>query len=52
MSGDLGRCFQLMECEDRSLLAEWMTCWEDLVDFEVIPVITSQEAAARAAPRL
>ena len=26
--------------------------WEDLTDFEVIPVVTSAEAAASVAPRL
>jgi hypothetical protein len=35
------RCFQLMEAADEGLLREWMGNWEDLVDFEVIPVMTS-----------
>lgn len=41
------RCFQLMETEDEATLATWMAEWEDLVTFEVVPVITSAEAAAR-----
>lgn len=41
------RCFQLMATEDESALATWMAAWEDLVAFEVVPVITSAEAAAR-----
>jgi hypothetical protein len=45
---DLGTCYQLMETSDRALLDEWMGHWQDLVDFEVRPVITSQEAAKRA----
>ena len=49
---DLRRCFQIMECEDRNLLDEWMKNWNDLTDFEVIPVITSAQAAAAVAPRL
>lgn len=40
----LGRCFQLMETEDRGLLDEWMANWSDLVEFEVYPVISSAEA--------
>ena len=44
---DLTRCYQIMECADRALLDEWMRAWEDLVEFEVVPVITSPEAAAR-----
>ena len=41
------RCFQLMETDDRNLLDEWMAHWHDLVDFEVFPVLTSSEAAAK-----
>jgi hypothetical protein len=52
VSQDLSRCFQVMECEDRRLLDEWMTNWRDLVDFEVIPAMTSSEAASTLAPRL
>ena len=45
---DLGLCYQVMECADRDLLEEWIANWADLVEFEVIPVITSAEAGARA----
>ncbi|HEY8132444.1 MAG TPA: DUF3303 family protein, partial [Thermoanaerobaculia bacterium] len=41
---DLKTCYQLMECSDASSLEEWMRHWKDLVDFEVIPVLTSAEA--------
>jgi hypothetical protein len=46
---DLRLCYQVMACDDPSLLAEWMARWEDLMEFEVIPVVTSAEAAAAAA---
>jgi hypothetical protein len=49
---DLRRCFQIMECDDPSLLDRWMAQWEDLVDFDVIPVMTSDDAAASVAGRL
>jgi hypothetical protein len=49
---DMQRCWQVMECDDRRLLEEWMAAWRDLVAFEVIPVITSAEAAAAIAPQL
>lgn len=39
------RCFQLMKCPDARLLQEWISRWEDLVDFEIIPVMSSKEAA-------
>lgn len=41
------RCFQLMECDDAELFQEWLANWRDLVDFEVVEVITSQQAALR-----
>jgi len=43
---DLQRCYQVMACDDRPLLDRWMEQWEDLIAFEVVPVITSAEAAA------
>ena len=43
----LATCYQVMETADRALLDEWMRQWVDLVEFEVHPVITSQEAAQR-----
>jgi hypothetical protein len=44
---DMTTCYQVMECEDRALLDEWMANWRDLVNFEVHAVITSPEAASR-----
>jgi hypothetical protein len=46
------RCFQVMQTDDPQLLEEWMANWSDLVDFEVLPVLTSKEAAEAMAPRL
>jgi hypothetical protein len=46
---NLATCYQLMETGDRSLLDEWMRNWQDLVEFEVHRVMTSQEAAQRVA---
>lgn len=52
VTGDFRHCYQVMECADRALLDEWMARWNDLVEFEVIPVVTSAEAAEALAPRL
>ena len=49
---DLKQCFQVMECEDRRLLDAWVSRWDDLVGFEIVPVITSSDAQAAVAPRL
>jgi hypothetical protein len=46
----LDRCFQLMETDDPSLFDVWIAQWRDLAEFEVVPVIGSAEAAARAGP--
>ena len=46
------RCFQVMETTDRKLLDQWIANWSDIVDFEVYPVVTSKDAAARIADRL
>ena len=48
----LERCFQIMEAADRDLLDRWIENWNDIVDFEVFPVLSSKEAAERVAPRL
>lgn len=48
VTADLSTCYQVMETDDRALLDQWMNRWSDLVEFEVLPVITSQEAAQRA----
>jgi hypothetical protein len=44
VANDLQTCYQLMEGNDASSLEEWMKQWRDLVDFDVVPVLTSAEA--------
>lgn len=48
ITDDLSRCYQVMECDDPALLDEWISHWADLMDFEVVPVISSSEAKAKA----
>jgi hypothetical protein len=45
VSSDFDRCFQLMETDDPELFGKWIEKWEDLVDFEVIRVVSSKEAS-------
>ena len=33
-----GICYQLMETDDETLFSEWIKCWEDLVEFEIVPL--------------
>jgi hypothetical protein len=52
---DLTTCYQVMRAPDgepgRALLDAWIARWRDLVDFEVVPVLTSAEAAAAVAAK-
>ena len=41
----LERCFQIMETSDPKLMVEWIGNWSDIVEFEVIPVMSSADAA-------
>jgi hypothetical protein len=52
VTADLHRCFQIMECDDPELLAQWVARWDDVAEFEFVPVVTSAEAAASVALRL
>ena len=49
---DLTTCYQVMETDNRALLDDWISRWSDIVDFEVITVLTSAQAQTRVAPRL
>jgi hypothetical protein len=41
---DVAVCYQVMETESLYKLNVWIANWKDLVDFEIIPVISSSEA--------
>jgi hypothetical protein len=49
---DFAHCYQIMECADRGPLDEWIGKWSDLIDFEVLPVMTSANAQTALATRL
>ena len=44
------RCFQLMEASDPELFHAWTSHWDDLMDFEIIPVLSSADFWARIKP--
>jgi hypothetical protein len=46
------RCFQLMECDDLRLIQQWVLHWRDLVEFEIVPVLPSQETRETVTPFL
>ena len=45
VEANLGRCFQLMECDDVTLLQRWVAEWSDLVEFEIVPVVPGKAVA-------
>ncbi|MGD0783463.1 MAG: DUF3303 family protein [Candidatus Aminicenantales bacterium] len=49
VAADQTRCFQLMEAPDERLIREWTRRWDDLLSFEIVPVIPSLEMQARRA---
>ena len=38
-----GKDFQLMETDDLCLLQRWILAWNDLVEFEIVPVVPSKD---------
>lgn len=46
VDADSGRCFQLMETDEPRLFGQWVAAWEDLVDFEIVPVVPGSDVAA------
>lgn len=45
VEADLSRCFQLMECEEVTLLQRWVAEWADLIHFEIVPVVPGKAVA-------
>ena len=52
VAADLSRCFQLMECDDVTLLQRWVAQWADVAAFEIVPVVAGKDTAAALGPEL
>jgi uncharacterized protein DUF3303 len=50
VTADLGRCFQVMECDDIILLQQWAAKWSDLIEFEIVPVAEGKDVSAAVVP--
>ena len=46
------RCFQLMECDDPRKFQQWVIQWYDLIDFEIVPVVSSKDTMETISPSL
>lgn len=50
---NFSRCFQLMECDDATLIQQWVLQWRGLgVAFEIVPVVPSAKTREVVAPLL
>ncbi|HLW47061.1 MAG TPA: DUF3303 family protein [bacterium] len=52
IEANFDRCWQLMECDDARVLQQWVAGWNDLIEFEIVPVVPSAEVRAVMEPLL
>ena len=52
IEANFDRCFQIMECDDARLLQQWVAFWSDLIEFEIVPVASSQAVRETIEPLL
>ena len=52
VTADLSRCFQLMETDDITLFQRWIADWQDVVEFEVVPVVEGKTTREALTPLL
>jgi len=52
IEANFDRCFQLMECDDPRMFQEWVIRWHDLIDFEIVPVVSSKDTMETISPAL
>jgi hypothetical protein len=52
VEASLDRCFQLMECDDVTLLQRWVVEWSNVVEFEIVPVAPGKAVADALAGQL
>ncbi len=43
IDGPGGRCFQLMEAPDAKALEPWTARWNDLIAFEIVPIVSASD---------
>ena len=47
VAADRSRCYQLMEAPEERSILKWTRNWDDLVAFEIVPVVLSLEMQVR-----
>ena len=52
VEANFDRCFQLMECDDAGLFQKWILNGNDLIEFDIVPVVPSKETMDNVMPSL
>lgn len=42
------KCYQVMKTDSEDNIHEWISNWDDVMEFEIVPVISSGEAKKKA----
>ena len=45
---NMQKCYQVMETDSVENIHQWISNWDDLMEIEIVPVISSAEAKKRA----
>jgi hypothetical protein len=48
----LGRCFQVVECDDTAALQRWAARWRHRVTLELVPIVPATDAVTALEPLL
>lgn len=48
IADDLRTCYQVMETDSEAKLHEWMSHWDDVMEFKIVRVLSSAEARQQA----
>lgn len=48
----LGRCFQIIDCNDVAALHQWAARWRHRVELEIVPILPARDAVAALEPLL
>jgi hypothetical protein len=48
----LGRCFQVVDCDDVAALHQWAARWRHRVELEIVPILPARDAVTALEPLL
>jgi hypothetical protein len=48
----LGRCFQVIDCDDPAALQQWAARWRHRVEMEIVPIVQMRDAVTALEPLL